>query len=152
MLKRLKNLLTAEAAEEPRLEQERIQVATCVILLEMAVADSEFQQKERQIIDRVLRDKFSLSPAAVADLMALAHSEREASLDLHQFTREINNNFSREEKFEIMETLWRIVYADGVIDKFEDYLVRQLAHLLRLSHREMIDCKIRILEEIRSSS
>jgi len=141
MLKRLKNLLTAEAAEEPRLEQERIQVATCVILLEMAVADSEFQQKERQIIDRGLRE-----------LMTLAEQVRADSFDLQQFTSQINQNFNREEKLAVMETLWRIVYADGVIDKFEDYLVRQLAHLLRLSHREMIDCKIRILEEIRSSS
>lgn len=152
MLTRLKGLLASGPVEEPGVDHERIQVATCVILLEMAVADSEFLEEERGIIDRLLKEKFDLSPEAVEDLLDLAHREREASLDLHQFTREINDNFSRREKFEIMETLWRIVYADGVLDKFEDYLVRKLANLLRLSHREMIDCKVRILEEIRSSS
>ena len=153
MLKRLKNILTGTGpVEEPRLERERIQVATCVILLEMATADSEFQREERQIIDRLLREKFALSSEAAEELMELADREREASLDLQQFTREINDGFSREEKFEIMETLWRIVYADGVVDKFEDHLVRKLAFLLRLSHREMIDCKIRVLEETRSPS
>ena len=52
-----------------------------------------------------------------------------------------------EEKLAIMETLWRIVYADGVLDKYEDALARQLAGLLRLSPRQAIDLKLRVLGE-----
>jgi uncharacterized tellurite resistance protein B-like protein len=80
--------------------------------------------------------------------MALADRERRQSHDLFQFAKEINAHFSREEKLEIMDTLWRIIYADGVLDKYEDALIRQLATLLRLTHREMIEAKVAVLDEL----
>jgi uncharacterized tellurite resistance protein B-like protein len=50
---------------------------------------------------------------------------------------------------EMMEALWRLIYADGVLDKYEDYLVRQLATLLGLAHGEMIEAKVKVLDELR---
>ena len=47
----------------------------------------------------------------------------------------------------MLEAVWRVVYADGRIDKHEDYLVHQLANLLRLRHKELIDAKIRTKKE-----
>ena len=48
-----------------------------------------------------------------------------------------------------MEGVWRLIYADGTLDKFEDSIARQLATLLRLSHREAIACKLLVLGETR---
>lgn len=148
MLNRLKNILAAGPAAEPAAEHERIQVATCVVLLEMAHADEEFHEMEAHLIRDLLQHRFDLSAEAAAELMALARREREESLDLFRFTRQINDGFTREEKQEIMEALWRIVYADGVLDKFEDFLVRKLATLLRLSHGKMIEAKLKVLDEV----
>ncbi len=149
MINRIKNMLSSGPASEPEAERERIQVATCVLLLEMAFADEEFHAMEDQLIRDLLQDKFHLSEESVAELIELSRRERKESLDTYTFAREINDNFTREEKMELMESLWRIVYADGVLDKYEDYLVRKLANLLRLSHREMIGAKVKVLEEVR---
>lgn len=149
MFNRIKSLLGSGPADEPVVEKERIQVATCVLLLEMAHTDGEFHAMEAILIQDLLQRRFELSEVAAAELMDFAHREREQSLDLYQFAKQINENFSPGEKLEVMETLWRIVYADGVLDKYEDYLVRQLATLLRLSHRQMIDVKVRVLDELR---
>jgi uncharacterized tellurite resistance protein B-like protein len=148
MLNRIKSLLAGGPAAEPTRERERIQVATCVVLLEMAHADEEFHEMEEGLVRDLLGRKFDLPEADVTELIELARQERSASLDLFQFTRRINDEFSRAEKLEIMEALWRIVYADGVLDKHEDYLVRQLATLLRLSHPEMIEAKVKVLDEL----
>jgi uncharacterized tellurite resistance protein B-like protein len=91
-------------------------------------------------------------PSKAKELLMLAEEVRSDSFDLQQFTSQINQNFDRAEKLEVMETLWRIIYADGVLDKFEDALARQLAALLRLSHREAIDLKLKVLEELRSGT
>lgn len=149
MLNRIKTLLGSGPAAEPDVEHERIQVATCVLLLEMAHTDGEFHAMEDTLIQDLLQHKFDLSEKATAELMEYARQEREVSLDLYQFARQINENFTLDEKLEMMEVLWRIIYADGVLDKYEDYLVRQLATLLRLSHRQMIDAKVTVLDEIR---
>jgi uncharacterized tellurite resistance protein B-like protein len=149
MLNRIKSLLAGGAAPEPGRERERIQVATCVVLLEMAHADEQLHELEEALVRDLLQRKFDLPAADVTELMELARRERSASLDLFQFTRRINDEFSRAEKLEIMETLWRVVYADGMLDQHEDYLVRQLATLLRLGHHEMIEAKVKVLDELR---
>jgi uncharacterized tellurite resistance protein B-like protein len=149
MLNRIKTLLASGPSAEPEAEHERIQVATCVLLLEMAHTDGEFHSMEGTLIQDLLQHKFDLSEKATDELMEYARQEREASLDLYQFAKQINENFTLDEKLEMMDVLWRIIYADGVLDKYEDYLVRQLATLLRLSHRQMIDAKVKVLDEIR---
>jgi uncharacterized tellurite resistance protein B-like protein len=152
MFDRLRNMLTGGPAPEPKQEHERVQVATCVLLLEMAHADEEFHQMEELLIRDLLQQKFELSPGCAAELIEFAQQQRQESLDLHQFARQINADFTIEEKEEVMEVVWRIVYADGVLDQHEDYLVRKIATLLRLSHRQMIAAKVRVLDEVRGRS
>ncbi len=148
MLKLIQNLLGGGAAMSEADEKDRVQVATCVLLLEMAHSDGELHDLEGALIEDLLQKKFSLSAETTAELLQLADGERQSSFDLHQFTRQINENFSIEEKLEVLEGLWRIVYADGVLDKYEEHLMRQLASLLRLSHRQMIDAKLKVRDEV----
>ena len=89
-----------------------------------------------------------MPPEARKELIELAGEKSDASIDLHQFTRKINESFTEEEKLQVVRTLWRIVYADGVFDKYEDFLMRRLVTLLRLSHRQMIEAKVRVLDEV----
>ena len=45
---------------------------------------------------------------------------------------------------EIIETLWRIVYVDGKMDQYEHYLMNKLKNLLRVSHNQLIDMKLKV--------
>jgi uncharacterized tellurite resistance protein B-like protein len=149
MLKMIGNLIsppgpTAEQAES----KDRIAVATCAILLEMAHSDGEFQEMEVLVVDDLLAKKYDMSPEARKELIEYAGEKRGASIDLYQFTKKINLNFSEAEKMQVVRTLWRIVYADGVLDKYEEYLMRKLVTLLGLSHRQMIEAKVKVLDEV----
>lgn len=147
MLARLAGLLGGNRSSG-RDDRQRIEVAVAVVLLEMAHADKDLAELEIGLIEKLLQQKFHLDDAQVTELLELAETSRQESFDLQQFTSQINENFTREEKFLVMETLWRIIYADGVLDKYEDALARQLASLLRLSHRESIDLKLKVLDEL----
>lgn len=127
----------------------RVQLATCALLLEIAHSDGQYQAVEVRIVHDLLEGMFNLPADAVAELVDFARDHQQSSTDLYQFAREINAHFSTEEKLAIMEGVWRLIYADGTLDKFEDAIARQLATLLRLSHREAIGCKVRVLEENR---
>jgi uncharacterized tellurite resistance protein B-like protein len=135
------------AVSEPVKEEDitiRIQLATCVLLLEIAHSDDHFSREEEEHIVEILKDDFNLSDEYTAELMELAHQERKESVDLWQFTNVIDNNYSREEKERVMETFWRVVYADKQLDAFEDHLIHRLAKLLNMSHKELIDAKKRV--------
>jgi uncharacterized tellurite resistance protein B-like protein len=151
MFNRIMSLLQAEStsAEESRFE--RVQVATCALLLEVAHSDGHYKSVEAKIVHELLANTFNLPPAAVTELIDYSHQHRQDSTDLFQFAREINAHFSREEKADVMEGIWRVIYADGALDKFEDALARQLATLLRLDHQDVIDRKLKVLNEARSA-
>jgi len=72
-------------------------------------------------------------------------------VDLWQFARLINENYANEEKIEIIETLWRIVYVDGKMDQYEHYLMNKLKNLLRISHSQLIDMKVKVKHSIENT-
>lgn len=146
MFFRIRDLLGVSRVVGPSEQFERIQVATCALLLEMAHSDSDFSPLEEKLIRNLLEYKFDLSPQAQEDLIQYARRELHLSADTFQFTREINLNFSQKEKLEILEVLWRLVYADGYLDKYEDALIRQVAHLLKISPQQSIEIKVRTLQ------
>ena len=127
----------------------RVQVATCALLLEVAHSDGQYQAVEARIVHDLLAGMFTLPAEAIAELVAFARDHQLSSTDLYQFAREINAHFTIEEKLAVMEGVWRLIYADGSLDKVEDAIARQLATLLRLSHKDAIACKVRVLDENR---
>ena len=129
-------------------KKERTRVAASVILLEAAYADHECTDDELEHVVDSLSSDFDLSRKHVEELLELADRERTQAVDLFEFTNHINNEFSREEKIVVLETVWRIIYVDGQLEKHEDHFVRKLTHLLRLSHKEMIDAKLKAREQV----
>jgi len=67
------------------------------------------------------------------------------SIDLWQFSKLINDNYSIQEKMEVIKTLWEIVFVDGKMDRYENYLMHKVATLLRLSNEKLIDAKLAVL-------
>jgi len=147
MLGIVKRLLGATASESSESRHERVTVATCALLLEMAHTDGELHDLEADLVRDLVANRFALSTEATDELLALARDERNESHDLYGFAREINARFTMDEKISLVEELWRIVYADGVLDRYEEHLMRQITTLLRLHHRQMIDAKLKILKE-----
>ncbi len=130
-------------------KEEQTRIAASVILLEAAHADHECTDDELVHVIETLCSEFDLSEKHAEDLLELAHRERGRAVDLFEFTNHINNEFSREEKHAVLEAVWRIIHIDGQLEKHEDHYARKLTHLLRLSHKEMIDAKVKAREQIK---
>ena len=121
-----------------------ILVATCALLVEIARIDKTFTEDEMATILSILKDKYGLSREHADALIAEAERQLEESVDLWQFARLINENYANEEKMEIIETLWRIVYVDGKMDQYEQYLMNKMKNLLRISHDQLIEAKLKV--------
>jgi uncharacterized tellurite resistance protein B-like protein len=119
-------------------------VATCALLVEIARIDGTFTQEEMETVISILREKYGLSRENADALIAEAEKQLEESVDLWQFAKLINENYSNEEKAEIIETLWQVVYVDGKMDQYEHYLMNKLKNLLRVSHTQLIDAKLKV--------
>jgi uncharacterized tellurite resistance protein B-like protein len=146
VVKRFFNKATTKVNEaSSRNTEHDIRVATCALFVEMAQIDKKFTEEEMNTILSILKKRYGLSPEHADALIAEAERELEKSVDLWQFSSLINKNYSNEEKIEIIETLWRIVYVDEKMDRYEHYLMNKLQNLLRLSHDQLIAAKLKVL-------
>lgn len=142
--------VSGSAVDSGRDTEHDVRIATAALFLEMARIDEKFTSEEMDTVLSILREKYGLSREHADALVAEADKELEESVDLWQFAGLINKNYSIDEKLEIIETLWRMVYVDGKMDKYEHYLMNKLKNLLRLSHDQLIGAKRKALNSSRS--
>ena len=125
----------------PVLSDHQKQLAIAALLVEVAMADHQFSEAEVQNIGEILKRKFTLSPEELRELISLAKHETNHATSLHQFTQLINQYCNQEEKFNLMKAMWEMAYADGNLDKYEDYIIRKVADLIYVPHTEFIRAK-----------
>jgi uncharacterized tellurite resistance protein B-like protein len=143
MLDRLLKLLTTPEAEPA--PQDDLQVAVAVLLVEAARMDATFDEKERAAILRLLAQRFALSAEAAQQLIALAESKAERSNQLYPFTRLAVERMDDEHRIGLIEMLWEVAYADGVLDADEDALIRRVAGLIYVSDQDRGAARQRVL-------
>lgn len=149
MLARIVALFAPEAQDTEEVHQERLRLATCVLMLEAAGADNEFSAQECAHIVGTLRRRFALVQDDAEELIRYATDRRAESSDLWRFTNIINQTCTNDEKIDILREVWRVIYADGTLDGHEDYLIHKLAKLMNLTHPQLIDAKMVVLAEVR---
>ena len=135
-------LETAVAAAESQAQGAERRVQTLTAELETARADFAEDQAEDARLQSLLRRTLELDPEEVSKLVAQASSELDRSTSLFEFTRVINDHYSVEQKQELVTNMWRVAYADGRLDKYEESLIRQVAELTYVPHTDYIRAKL----------
>ncbi|WLD59478.1 TerB family tellurite resistance protein [Salinispirillum sp. LH 10-3-1] len=119
----------------------RVDLAAAVLMVEVTMADHRIEPEEDAMLRKLFRESLNLSEADVEKLMVEALAEQEQTLDLYQYTRVINDSFGAIEKFELMVDFWLLGFADGHVDRYEDYMVRKVADLLYVPHSDFMMAK-----------
>jgi uncharacterized tellurite resistance protein B-like protein len=127
--------------------EEKLQIATVALFLEMMTMDDKVEPEEQEIILSLIHQSFSLTAEQTTALLELAEQQRKQATDYFQFTSLINKEYSLEQKIRLVEALWKIAFVDGVLDMHEEYLVRKIADLLHVPHTAFIMAKIRVEPE-----
>ena len=122
-----------------------LRLSVAVLLLEAARQDDNFDDAERAMIDRLLTARFSLSAAECAALVTAAQARASQMTQLHGHTSQIAEVLSPDERIQLVEMLWEVAYADGVLDPEEDLLIRRIAGLIYVSDRDRVLARQRVL-------
>jgi len=117
-------------------------LALTVLLLEAAYADGECSEKEKAHLAQTLVTHFNISEKEIVQLIHDSDKKHKEYVDLFQYTRYIKQHFSRKQKTDIMESVWRIILLDDHLEAHEDHFAHKLANLLDLNHSELIDAKL----------
>lgn len=142
MMLRIKNWFAkeTEVSEEISLEQ-----ATAMLLFEAATADYQLDDSERTVLLSAMQQGLKVDKAQAETLLAWAEEHSTDATSLYPFTSLINKSLSPEEKTLLLTNLWRVAYADGRIDKYEEHYLRKTADLLHLPHSMYIAAKLKAM-------
>ncbi len=152
MLGVFKNIFDGSNKEQNDGDRElKLRVATCVLLLEAATADSNFSSEEQEKIIQILKSRFQMDDTSVKELIDKSTMEKKNSTDLWYFTNLINENLDNEEKYDLMELVWGVIYSDGTLDKFENYIAHKLLNMLNLDHSRFIELKMKVKNEVETA-
>lgn len=152
MLDILKKILLPTAGEREKgtiNTEKKLQIATCALFIEMAKADNEFSEEERENIIAFMKKTFDLDEEYVQELVELSEEKVNQSISIYEFSSVINDNFSNDEKYELMKNLWRLIYLDDNLHAHEDSLIRKINATLNLDHHVMIAAKMQVKEELK---
>ena len=137
----LKKYTQTPAAVQQDCEQ-ALRMATAVLLMEVARADHDIKDEEREAVRRVIENYYSVSPEQARELAAAAENQTDDATSLFPFTRLITSECSMDDRIKIVSMLWEVSCADGYIDAHEEHLVRKVADLLYVPHKQFIRTKL----------
>jgi uncharacterized tellurite resistance protein B-like protein len=146
MFNQILSLLSGDAPAFAKPDQ--LQIAVAALLVHAARMDDTFDAAERQTIERLLAARFVLAPEAVQRLLAAAERRAEDSSQLYPFIRQAVEQLDEQGRILLIEMMWEVAYADGVLDPDEDALLRRVAGLLYISDRDRGEARKRVLRRL----
>lgn len=124
--------VTPKTNGETKHSHDPLHVAACALLLELAHADDQFTDAERDHIHAVLMRHFALDFDTAQQLMGLAEQQRRNAVDIFQFANLVRTSYDVGQKTLLAEIMWGLILTDGEIARHESYILRKIANLLDL--------------------
>ncbi len=147
MFTKIQNLFSKSDDGEVPSKEYSLQLASAILLLEIAKADYVNDPKEEASIKSSLKQQFSLSDEDIEALFEEAAKTGEDAVSLHAYVRLVNQECSDAEKVILVEQMWKVAFADGELDKYEDYNIRKISELLYVPHHAFIKAKQKVINE-----
>lgn len=122
-----------------------LRLAAAVLLVEVARADYSVEPAEESRLYDLLQRQFDLSGDEIIDLKTSAEDTADISISLHRHLDTINQAYSSEQKTGLLAMLWEMAYADGEIHHYEEHLIRRIADLLYIPHKDFIRTKHQVI-------
>ncbi len=122
--------------------------AAAALLVEAASIDGDFGDDERHTIAVLLAQKFAMNSDEIEALIGEAERAVDRSVDHYGFARQVKDAYDHDARVEMIEMLWEVTFADGVVHDYEANLVRRLSGLLHVSDREAGAARKRVIERL----
>jgi len=143
MIDRLKKLFAVPASEPVQLDTHQLAVAATALMVLLSRADNHEDERELQTIVDCAVLAHQVTPEDAREILDDALAQANDATSMYEFTGQINDHFDQAQKQALLESIWRVALADGRIDKYEEHLIRRMADLLHLNHREFMQARHR---------
>jgi uncharacterized tellurite resistance protein B-like protein len=131
----------------PALRPDRyLQLSAAALMVSVLRADRHSRQDEHRVLERAIGRVLGVGPDVSARVIRFAEETLADQVPFRNFVRLLDQGCTAEEKRHVLESLWRIAYADAELETHEEYLIRKVSEHLHLSKADLVETKIRARE------
>ena len=142
MIERIKQLFSSPVTALSGADPEAIvRETTAALLVEIMITDGLIEDSEEAKITQLLQHQFRVTPQEAEELFALAKIAVKDATSLYPLTSGVNQSFSADQKLDLLCQLWQVAYADGILDKYEEGVMRHIAELLHIPHSQFLKAR-----------
>ena len=119
----------------------------CSLLVHAAKIDENYTEKEKKIILSALAQLYNKNEDELIKVLTQAEKLENQSNQILKFTKTVKD-YDKKFRLKVLETIWKIIYSDGVSDIYESNLMRRLSSLLYISDRENGEIKKNLIVKL----
>jgi len=134
----------SEAEEPAEFIHSKMQLAEAALMYHVIAVDGIVTDDEKKRMAEVLGAHFELEESEAQILAESAKDAENEAVDLYKFTSALKYALSEEERILIVENLWEMVFADGVVHELEDNVIWRIAELLAVDSRDRMLLKQKV--------
>jgi uncharacterized tellurite resistance protein B-like protein len=146
MLKLLKELMyknrTSISDTNTNEMRKTMNLISGALMVEVMAADHDFNSEEELKLKEILLNRFEIPENEIKKISEQMKKRADDATSLYEYTSLINENFNREEKLDLIRNLWAIAFADKILDRYEDSVIRRVCELTYVSHSDFIKTKL----------
>ncbi len=146
-LKRFLKIVTLGEDDRLSFAEDDHRLAVAALLVHTISVDGIVDDSERDVLRNVLQKGFDLSEEDTRELIEEANRRDNEAVDLYGFTSVLKRKLPPEERLKVVEMMWELVYADGVVHEFEDNTIWRVAELLGVSSRDRLSLRRKVANE-----
>ena len=123
--------------------KEIILASTC-LLLSIADADDNIDDKELSIIDEIIQDFFDIKKDNTQEIINEARKNLKDSTDYFAYGKKLNKTFSLTDKIDFISCIFEVAYSDGEYHYLEEHMIKKIAYMLHIENKDLVNVKMDI--------
>ena len=121
------------------------------LMARVAYVDHEVQESEFDSMVSAIKGNWELSEVEAALVAETAVSTITRGLDYYRLSRRFFESTTEDERLHFMDALFAVADADGRVSYEEIEEIRTIATVLKMTHKQFIDAKLKIPRERRAN-
>ena len=144
MFKQLRSIfrqMMHEGSDGGAVDTPSLNLAMACLLCEVSYADHNDDPLENTAKIHQLMHLLGITEENAITLLNKAQAQTQQSVSLYEFTSKLRS-LQPEARYSLIEAMWEVAYADGILDPMEEAVIRQVAELIYVDHSEFIRAKL----------
>ena len=118
-----------------------IELTASILAYEIAKSDGNISESELLLILEEVKKISTKIGKSEEKILKIIEKHNKESISFHEFIYDINKDYSKDEKLELIQFLYDVAYADKILEVNEERLVRRIANLIKIKDIEVLRIK-----------